>query len=461
VQRLSALDAAILDSETATQPLSVLGVLIPEPRGDEPLGFRRVHERISERHVLVPQLHRRLQRLPLGYPGWVDQGHADIDHHLHHAVLDGRDDEDRQFGALVGNIAGQVLPRDRPLWEAWYVDGLTGGREAVVAKIHHCAVDGVAGIGAVAAFFDLEPDPPPMPVPAQAAEPSPHVGALARAALTGARQWTTGIGLGTTQVARASRTLLRSLSDGATLPFSGPRLSINGALTSRRVAAFTTVSLDDIKRVRRPLGVTVNDVVLAICAGALRDFLAPRDGVPDRSLVAAMPAAEQSLGDDGSGNHFAAMFCAIPVDVPDPLERVLAVQRSATTAKAQHQELGEGLVGNLAGLVPPGLLWAGMRLASLGRVADRLPPLANVVISNVRGPEFPLFVAGAKLGHLYPLGPLFEGVGLNITVTSYRDEVAFGFLACPDLVDDVAVLASTVPAALAELLEVAEGVAHP
>jgi hypothetical protein len=142
--------------------------------------------------------------------------------------------------------------------------------------------------------------------------------------------------------------------------------------------------------------------------------------------------------------------------VADPRDRVLAVQRSATSAKEQHRQLGEGLLGRLAGIAPPGLLWAGVRAAALGRVGDRLPPLANVVISNVRGPEFPLYVAGAKLGHLYPLGPLLEGVGLNITVASYRDEIAFGFLACPDLVDDVAGLAAAVPPALAELLDAAE-----
>lgn len=456
MQLLSALDAVILDAETATQPLSVLAVLVTEP-SDEPIGFRGVRRRIRERFSLVPPMRRRLQRLPMGYPAWVDEPDVRIDHHLHHAVLDGPGDE-RQFGALVGGIAGQPLPHDRPLWEATYVEGLAGGPEAVVAKIHHCAVDGVAGIGALAAFFDLEPDPTPMELPPWEPEPPPSASALGRASLTGTWRWAVDARRGMEELVRAGRTVLgtaRSDADAA-VPYGGPRVSINGALTPRRVAAFATVPLDDVKRVRRPLAVTVNDVVLAVCAGVLRDHLRRRDGVPDRALVAAIPAAEQPLGDDGSGNHIAAMFCALPVHVADPRDRVLAVQRSATSAKEQHRQLGEGLLGRLAGVAPPGLLWAGVRAAALGRVGDRLPPLANVVISNVRGPEFPLYVAGAKLGHLYPLGPLLEGVGLNITVASYRDEIAFGFLACPDLVDDVAGLAAAVPPALAELLDAAE-----
>jgi diacylglycerol O-acyltransferase / wax synthase len=455
MQRLSALDAVILDAETPVQPLSVLAVLVTAP-DEAPLGFRGVHARISERYGLVPQMRRRLQRLPMGHPAWVDDGQVRVDDHLHHTVLDPPGDE-RRFGALVGEIAAQPLPHDRPLWEAWYVEGLADGAEAVVAKIHHCAVDGVAGIGALAAFFDLEPNPPPTPLPAWDAEPPPDVGTLGRAAVTGAWQWAAEAPRAAAQLVRAGRTFLGAgRSDaGAPLPFSGPRLSINGALTQRREVALATVALDDVKHVRRPLGVTVNDVVLAICAGALRTYLGRRGDLPDRPIVAAIPASEQPLGDDGSGNHISAMFCALPVDVDDPLERVLAVQRSAAGAKEQHQRLGEGALGRLAGIAPPGSLWAGVRAAALGRMGDRLPPLANVVVSNVRGPEFPLFVAGARLQHLYPLGPLLEGVGLNVTVASYRDEIAFGFLACPDLVDDVAELAATVPAALAQLLEVA------
>jgi len=456
VERLSALDAAILDAETPAQPLSVLGVLVLEPNGDaDGQGYRRVHDRIAERYALLPQMRRRLQRLPLGRPVWVD-ARVHVGQHLHHGALDAPGD-DRQLGIVTGEVAAQPLARQRPLWEAWFIEGLSGGHNAVIASLHHCAIDGVAGIGALAAFFDLERDPVKVEAPSWQPEPEPSVEELGRAALTGAGAWSTEAGRGVAHLVGAARDAVRRAQRDARgpLPFSGPRLSMNGALTSRRVAAFARVSLADVKRVCRPFGLTVNDVVLAVTTGLLRRYLDDRGELPERPLVAAVPTSERALGDESTANSFSAMFCGLPVELADPTERLLAVQRSAATAKKLHQQAGGGLFAILAGMAPPGLVWPLMRAASLTRVADQVPPLANLFVSNVRGPDFPLYVAGSQLEHLYPLGPLLEGVGLNLTVASYRDEVAFGFLACPDLVPDVADLAEAVPAALAELVAVA------
>ena len=216
------------------------------------------------------------------------------------------------------------------------------------------------------------------------------------------------------------------------------------------------MSLGDVKRVCRPFGLKVNDVVLAVTTGLLRRYLADRDELPERPIVAAVPTSERALGDESTGNSFSAMLCGLPVELADPTERLLAVQRSAATAKKLHQQAGGGLFAILAGIAPPGVVWPVMRAASLTRLADQIPPLANLFVSNIRGPDFPLYVAGSRLEHLYPLGPLLEGVGLNLTVVSYLDEVAFGFLACPDLLPDVADLAEAVPDALAELVAVAD-----
>jgi WS/DGAT/MGAT family acyltransferase len=239
-------------------------------------------------------------------------------------------------------------------------------------------------------------------------------------------------------------TVARTRDTSAPLPFSGPRQSFNGALTSRRSVAYTSLRLDDLKEVRRTLGATINDVLMAVCAGALRRYLEDHDELPDRPLVAGVPVSERRAEDGLTGNRLAFMFCSLPVHLADPIARLQAVQQSAAAAKDLYTRAGTGLMENLAGLAPHRALGPIARALSSLRLANSVPPVVNVIVSNIRGPDIPLYVGGAQLATMYPMGPLTEGVGLGITAVSYRDDVSVGFMACPDLLPDVNELTTAV-----------------
>lgn len=459
VERLSPLDAAFLDAETPTQPLNVLAVLVLDPTGvPGEASYRMFRDRVQERFHLMAPLRRHLRRLGPGQVAWVDDRDVHVDRHLRHGVLEPPGSL-RQLGELTGEIAGSRLPRDRPLWESWFIEGLEGGRACVVAKIHHCVADGVSGIGTLADFFDLTPDPPPAPPRTWRPERPPPPLELARLAVDGARGWPRAFRRSAGQLVRTWIATRATATDGdrPPAPFTAPRLSINHALTSRRSVAFASLPLDDVKRARRHFGVTVNDVVLALCTDALRSHLRRQHDLPDRPVVALVPTSERGPGEPLTGNRVSALFCNLPVHLSDPVERLVAIQRSAALAKDHYQRRGTGVLDHVADVFPPGVLGSTMSLISGLRLAEVIPPFANVVISNVRGPDFPLYVSGAPLEHLFPLGPLAEGIGLNVTVASYLDHVHFGFLACPDLLPDVEALADDVRDALAGLVHLAGG----
>jgi diacylglycerol O-acyltransferase len=227
---------------------------------------------------------------------------------------------------------------------------------------------------------------------------------------------------------------------------------MNGAITAHRKVAFVSVPLADVKAVKQAFGVTVNEVVLAVASGALRSYLMARNELPDRPLVAAIPASVRTDDPAGPhGNQVSAMFAALHVDVDDPVERLLATQRSARAAKQVHEELGGSTLQEWAELAAPIVFGRAVRAYSSLRMAERHRPIISLVVSNVPGPPFPLFVAGARLVSVHPLGPIFDGCGLNLTVMSYLDRVDFGFLACREIVPDVERLAAAVPEALAGL----------
>ncbi len=201
----------------------------------------------------------------------------------------------------------------------------------------------------------------------------------------------------------------------------------------------------------------LNDLLTAVCAGVLRMYLIEHDELPDRSLVAAIPVNERGLEDGIGGNRFSTMFYGVPVHIEDPVERVAATTRTANAANAAnaakefYEESGHELLASVAAMLPPKAIAPAMQVVSSLRLAERVPPIANLMISNVRGPDFPLWIAGGRVTQMFPMGPLIEGMGLNITVISYLDRVSFGFLACPDLLPDVAKLAAYVDDAVTEL----------
>ena len=220
----------------------------------------------------------------------------------------------------------------------------------------------------------------------------------------------------------------------AALPLSAPRTSFNGALTRRRSVALTSIGLDDVKRLKNATGTTVNDVVLAVCTGALRSFLLDGDELPDKPLVAVVPVSVRPDIDDPKGsNQVSAMFVQLPVDIDDPIERLMAIHEGTKGAKEEHNALGADMLQiNWAEHATPNVFASAARFYSRMRLANVHRPIANLVISNVPGPDFPLYLAGAELEAGFPLGPVMDGMGVNITVMSYRGVLYWGIMACPE-----------------------------
>jgi len=460
MQRLSGLDAAFLALETPSAHMHVLGVVVVDPAtAPEPFGFDRVRDLFEARLHLVPPFRRRLVEVPLGLhaPVWIDDPDFDLDYHLRRAALPSPGG-DAELAAFVADVASRPLDRGKPLWEIWVVEGLDQGHVALVSKIHHALIDGAAGVEILASLFDLTPDAPLEPLDAPTPEWQPErvpgeLEMLARAGLSFAQRpvqffkAANNLGRG---VARAVQRA-RAHSLDVALPLTAPRLSLNRTITPRRKIAFSSVPLADVKAVKDALGVTVNDVVLAVTAGAMRSYLAHREELPDRSLVAAIPTNVRGDGDRGFGNRVSAMFASLPVEIDDPVERVNAVRRSTTGAKEMHEVVGSATLEEWASVAAPALFSRAMRVYGRLRLGERLRPVINLIVSNVPGPPFPLYFAGAQLVALHPLGPIFDDCGLNVTVLSYLDHVDFGFIACRELVADLDALAAAVPDALAEL----------
>ncbi len=242
----------------------------------------------------------------------------------------------------------------------------------------------------------------------------------------------------------------------AALPLSAPRTSFNTALTRRRSVTLTAVGLDDVKRLKNATGTTVNDVVLAVCTGALRSFLVAGDELPDRPLVAVVPVSVRpESGAPKGSNQVSSMFVQLPVDLDHPLDRLMAINEGTKGAKEEHNALGADTLQNWAEHSTAHVFANAARLYSRMRLADRHRPIANLVISNVPGPDFPLYLAGAELKAGFPLGPVMDGMGLNITIMSYRGVLYWGIIACPECIPKMWTLTAAIPAALDELLDTA------
>jgi diacylglycerol O-acyltransferase len=461
MEPLSGMDAAFLYLETPEQPQHVTLTAVLDP-SSTPGGvtFEQVRAHIARRLHRVPPLTRRLVTIPLGlhHPHWIDDLDLDLDHHVRRVELAAPGD-DHQLAAVVAQISSVPLDRDRPLWEMWIIEGLAGGRFALIAKLHHATLDGVAGVEQMIAFFNLEPlvetGGPPAHEPS---EPDPS-GAelLTYAAVSRARSMLRAVPLvartvGSIRAVRSARAEADVEAGGT--PLVTPHTPLNDTLTSARRVAFARLSLDDIKTIKAAVeGATVNDVILAVCAGALRRYLSERGELPDDPLVAACPVDVRTEGQRGrSDNRVSAMFTRLPTDVADPLARLAAAHRAALAAKDEHALFDPDVLQQWTEVLDPNLSSWLIGLYSRTSTTRRHRPPVNLVVSNVAGPPFPLYLAGAELTRAYPLGQLIEGVGLNITVMSYRDFIDVGFLAAGDLVPDIDRLAAAVPEAFAELL---------
>jgi len=466
MERLSGLDATFLYIETPKNQLHMTGVLVFDP-ATMPGGysFDRMREFVRGRLPLSPAFTRRLAKVPFGiaHPVWVEDPDFDVEAHLHRLACPAPGGP-RELGELAGEIAGWPLDRSRPLWDMWFIEGLEHGHVALVAKMHHATIDGVSGANLMMHLFDLEPDP----APAAAQDPPAPEHVPSELELLAYGIWSRvrrplllpGALAGTARgVFELTRRRLQRGSAGMATPFTAPPTPFNAAITPHRNVAFTSVSLADVRAVKDAFGTTVNDVILAVCAGAIRAWLEEHGGLPDRPLIAGVPVSTRGE-DEAAGfgaNLISAMFVSLATDIDDPVERLLAIRESTKGAKEEFRAVGADALQNWTEFSGPRLFGLAVRLYSQMELADLHPPALNFLVSNVPGPPLPLYFAGGRLMALYPLGPVFDGMGLNLTVLSYMDQVGFGLLACRELVPDLWDLAEGMGVALDELTTRAKG----
>ena len=458
MQRLTGADATFLYLQNATSHMEVAGVIVIDPTEVEGgFSFERAREIVESRLHLVPMFRRRLVHVPfeLDTPRWIEDPDFDLDFHVRRAALPSPGGM-AELETLVGDVLSRPLDRSRPLWELHVVEGLEDGRIAVISKTHHAAVDGVSGAEMMASLVDLEkdaPDPEPPAEPWQPEREPSDLELLAGSVETLIRQPMRGL----KATRRLARVLLRDQrakrqGDG-TSGTASPPSPFNVTVTPHRLVHLFDVPFDDLQRARVG-GATVNDVLLAAVGGALRDYLRERDELPEESLVAFVPVStrDERPAAEG-GNATSVVFAGLATDIDDASERLARIHEATDKAKQQHDETGASTVTDLTEIAGPAAAALAGRLVSRFRINQRTRLSANVVVSNIPGSPIPLFIAGASVDAIYPLGPVADGSALNITAMSYQDRMHIGISADRATVPDVGVLGQLFRRSLDELLE--------
>ncbi len=461
MQQLTGLDAAFLALETANATGHVGGVCVLDPReAPRPLTLARLTEVFAERLPMVPVLRRKLLNVPLGLdqPYWVDDADFDIEYHIREVALP-RPGSDAQLAEQVARLHARPLDRARPLWEIYLITGLARRRAAVYTKIHHAAIDGASGAELLTVLLDLSPDGREQPA-SEPFRPARPPGPAALAVFAAARfAWRP------VQAARVATEIVRVLpvlgpmvgalaggmlgrsgggGDGEVIPTTlgrAPATPFNKPITPHRRVAFRSVALDSVKTVKAAFGVSVNDVVMAMCAGALRRWLAEREALPEQPLIAMIPVSVRDPASKGAlGNKVSAMLATLPTQVTDPARRLKIVHAATKVAKARQAAIPQGLVDQISDFAVPALTARAARVVFGTGLLHRLPPF-NLCISNVPGPDVAVYLCGAKMLAHYPVSVITDGQGLNITLVGYLGQLHFGLVSCRELVPDIDTLA--------------------
>jgi WS/DGAT/MGAT family acyltransferase len=490
LRQLTGLDAQFLALESPRQAghVSGLAVLDPSTRANGRLELGDIQQLIAERLPLLPPFRWRLRQVPLGldYPYWIDDPDFDLEYHVRELAL-APPPTDEKLGEQVARIFSRPLDRSRPLWEAYLIHGLQDGHVALLTKIHHSVIDGMSGAEVMGVLLDLTPEgrEPPPPIDSDGDREPGELEMLARGLLGAPRYLQRVLGAlpstvpnledtpilgdipGAKTVGRATASAIRALRrresrvlERTTL--SRPRTSFNGRVSPHRRFAFGQLPLDAVKEIKHKHGYTVNDVILSLCAGAVRRWLIEHDELPNVPLVTQVPVSVRTEAQRGTyGNRIGMLSVPLFTNEADPMRRLRLTHEAMRTAKERHKALPAQLLQDATQFIPPAVFARAARV-SFSLAATRTP-VWNLVISNVPGPQVPLYLAGARLEANYPVSVITDGLGLNITVMSYCGHLDFGIVADREQMRDVWKLIGWLRESLQELggLEVRSPVADP
>ena len=484
MEQLSGLDASFLNMETPTVHGHV-GFLALVDAADRPITFESLQQLVVARLDELEPFRRRLVDVPLGIdrPYWIEDADFDIEFHVRHIAVPPPGD-DEQLANLVGRLHSFPLDRTRPLWELYLIEGIADGVVGLYTKIHHACVDGVTGTEVLTTLLDERAGgrpTKPQPVPWSPDRTPSTVEMLGRGIAALATQprvqvrlqrrlLSAGLRSGRRQAAPTFATMQEAMrrtpgigpfvpeprpdDDVLSRPaMAAPRLSFNRTVSAHRRFAFGSISLDEVKEIKDRYGVTVNDVVMAIAAGALRGWLADRHELPTDPVLAMVPVSVRTEADSSApGNRISAMIAPLPTNEPSPLERLQLAHKAMELAKTDHAALPADLLQDFGRFAPPAVSARIARLVARTKLADTANPPFNVVISNIPGPQHPLFCDGARLLASYPLPAVADGAALNITLSSYDGAIHFGVVSCRDALDDLWPLMEAIEASAEELL---------
>jgi diacylglycerol O-acyltransferase / wax synthase len=473
VRQLTSLDAQFLALETPRQYGHVAGLAILDP-STAPGGTLVLEDLqilLSERLPLLPPLRWRLVDVPLGldYAYWIDDPDFDLEYHVRELALPPPGSDD-QLAEQTARIVSRPLDRARPLWELYLIHSLPKGRVAVLTKIHHSVIDGMSGAEIMGLLLDTSPEGRELPQrPPAGGEPLPGDAEMLARGLLGLPRYPLralrslpsampnleetplgtlpGAGAVSRLTSRVQRTVSRS--DGNRVErgnLRAPRTSFNGRISAHRRFAFGQLGLDEVKEVKNAHGCTVNDVVVSICAGAVRRWLLEHKELPSEPLVAQIPISVRSDQEVGTyGNRLMLMGAPLFTNVADPVERLRRTHDALGEMKERHRALPAELLQDTNHFIPPAVFSRAARLTFSLATSGAGRPTWNLVISNVPGPQFPLYLAGARLEANYPVSVITDGMGLNITVMSYDGHMDFGIVSDRDQMPDVAKLIAWLP----------------
>ena len=457
LQRLSGSDAGFLYLETATQPLESF-TLLELDTASMPGGYSydRLRDELAARIRAVPEFREKLSGrfLNLDHPLWVEDSDFDVNHHVHRIGLRSPGGK-TELAEIFGLLAALPLDHRRPLWEMWVIEGLGGSlngeRLAVVLKVHHAVNDGVTYADVHSRLCSNEPDPPPPERVEAATLPHPLRIAIANLGRFASRPLRLAVDVLPATITAVIDTIRRAAAGRAmAAPFTAPRTPLNARLTARRTTAFTQLDLDDVKQVKNHFGVKVNDVVMALVSGVLRQYLLDRNELPRSSLVALVPVEVHDIPGRTGRNQVSGMFARLQTQIADPAERLRAIAAENIIAKEHSSAIGATLLQDWAQIF--GRATMGVAKRVYARLTE-FRPMYNVVVSNIPGPPVNRYFLGAEVTAMYAVGPALHGAGLNITVWSVDGKLYVGLMSCSDLLPDLWGIADGFAVSLKELLD--------